>query len=129
MLTGLTVETLTAPIVALLPLTFLDGHAIFAWSKGVWMLVYAAAAATFALVLLPMPSTWVQVPSLFSPWAIAFAAFTALSIVIWAYFRLSNSARLRAREREEAERVGEAEAREVEARITDDTHLIDTVSE
>ncbi|UFS59639.1 hypothetical protein LQ955_02230 [Subtercola endophyticus] len=87
-LTGLAVETLTAPVIALIPLTFLDGRIVFTWSKPVWIGLYAVAATVFALVLLPLPSSWVQVPSLLSPWAIAFAAFTLVSVAVWAAFRL-----------------------------------------
>ncbi|CAN5235056.1 hypothetical protein BH09ACT6_BH09ACT6_12730 [soil metagenome] len=88
-LSGLTVEALTAPVVALVPLTFLDGRPVFAWSKPGWVCLYSVAATTFVLVLLPMPSTWVEVPSLLSPWAIASGVFTAVSVAVWAYFRWS----------------------------------------
>ncbi|MEA9986367.1 hypothetical protein [Subtercola sp. RTI3] len=82
---GLAAECLSALVIALLPLTFLDGKAIFEWSKLLWLVVYAAASGVFVIVLLP--SSWVQLPSVFSPWALVLAGFTALSLAAWAYFR------------------------------------------
>jgi hypothetical protein len=86
-LTGVTVETVTTLVIALLPLTFLDGHTVFAASKAAWTGLYLVALAAFTIVILPLPSAWVHVPSLLSPWAIGFAAFGALSVGVWAYFR------------------------------------------
>lgn len=86
-LSGVTMETITALIIALLPVTFLDGKTVFAWSRAAWLGLYALAAAVFAVVLLPLPTTWVEVPTLIAPWSIGFACFTVLSIGVWAFFR------------------------------------------
>ncbi len=88
-LTGITVETLAGLAIALLPLTFLDGGSVFSVSRVAWAALYAVALAAFAAVIIPLPSSWVEVPSLLSPWAIGFAAFSAISMATWAYFRFT----------------------------------------
>ncbi|MGD8168800.1 hypothetical protein ACEXOS_016415 [Herbiconiux sp. P16] len=97
-LTGITVETITAMVIALLPLTFLDGKTIYSVSKAAWAGLYALALAAFTVVILPLPSTWVEVPSLLSPWAIAFAAFALLSVGVWVSFRIRRPAEAPERE-------------------------------
>lgn len=88
-LTGITVETITALLIALLPLTFLDGAAVWGWSRRIWAGLYLVSATAFALILLPLPSVWVEVPTLLSPWTIGFALFTLASIGVWLGFRLT----------------------------------------
>lgn len=86
-LTGITVEAIAGLAIALLPLAFLDGSTIFSASKTAWAVLYSVVLAAFAVVILPLPSSWVEVPSLASPWAFGSAAFAVISVATWAGFR------------------------------------------
>jgi hypothetical protein len=88
-LTAVAVNCLSAPVVALLPLTFLDGHGVFRHSKRLWAALYAVAVVVFAVVLLPLPQTWSQVGGDLSGWFMGFGVFALLSIGVWAAFRAS----------------------------------------
>jgi hypothetical protein len=86
-LTGVAVEALTGLVIALLPLTFLDGHTVFSASKAAWAALYSVVLTVFVVIILPVPSSWVQVPSLASPWALASAVFALVGVLTWAAFR------------------------------------------
>lgn len=87
-LTGITVECLTVLLVILLPLTFLEGHTVFRWSKIRWFALYATAVFLFALILLPVPPTWSQFSEGMTLWLVASLAFTLVSILFWLYCRV-----------------------------------------
>ncbi|UFU07787.1 hypothetical protein [Ruania halotolerans] len=75
-------------VVALLPLTFLDGQRILRWSKPVWALLYAAVIVLFLLTVVPLPSSWQEASGAALWWCGAFGAFGLASIAIWAWFRI-----------------------------------------
>jgi hypothetical protein len=73
----------------LVPLRFLRGESVFAWSRPVWALLFGAAAFLFAFILLNpgaeyLGSTRVSplVPAL-----VLFVAFAVVSVLFWGYFR------------------------------------------
>lgn len=80
-------EALVVFVVLMLPLTFLDGKAVWDWSKRLWAVSYAAVLAIFALLLLPMPQTWAEVTTPSAALALSFGAFGLVSIAAWLWFR------------------------------------------
>jgi hypothetical protein len=73
----------------LVPLRFLRGETVFAWHRGLWALLFLAAAFTFAHILLT-PSTGYLGSTRTSPLlaaVILFVSFGVFSVSFWAYFR------------------------------------------
>lgn len=57
-LAAITVESIVALIVLMLPLAFPDGKALWNWSKRAWAAGYIAVLLVFAVVVMPMPEQW-----------------------------------------------------------------------
>ena len=73
----------------LVPLRFLRGDKVYAWRRGVWAVLFVAAAFTFAYVLLD-PSNGYLGSTRVSPLVpamILFVTFGIASILFWGYFR------------------------------------------
>ncbi len=84
---------LEALVIILLPLRFLAGSAVMAWSRTAWILMFGAATFGLIFVLLS-PSTGYVGHSLAGSavtMLIVAAAFMLFSIAFWAYFRLRSS--------------------------------------
>ncbi|GLK15819.1 hypothetical protein [Herbiconiux flava] len=86
-LTAITVCALSAPVVALLPLSFLDGQALFRASRPAWAALYSVSLATFGVVLVPLADAWSPVVSDLAWWLACLAAVSALTAAVWLYFR------------------------------------------
>jgi hypothetical protein len=86
-LTAITVCTLSGPVVALLPLSFLDGHTLFRASRPAWAALYAVTLAIFGVVLVPLADAWSPVASDLAWWLACLAAVSALTAAVWLYFR------------------------------------------
>ena len=87
-LTAITVCTLSGPVVALLPLRFLEGHALFRVSRLAWAGLYSVALAIFGVVLVPLADAWSPVATDLAWWLACLAAVTTLTAAVWLYFRL-----------------------------------------
>lgn len=73
----------------LVPLRFLRGETVFAWHRGLWAILFLAAAFTFAHILLT-PATGYLGSTRTSPLlaaVILFVTFGLFSVTFWAYFR------------------------------------------
>lgn len=73
----------------LVPLRFLRGETVYAWHRGLWAVLFLAAAFTFAHILLT-PATGFLGSTRTSPLlaaVILFVSFGAFSVSFWAYFR------------------------------------------
>ncbi|MET0735367.1 MAG: hypothetical protein ABWY55_06960 [Microbacterium sp.] len=86
-LSGFAVAGIAALPIALLPLAVLDGGAVWAWRKLVWLIAYAVGLAAFLIVVLPMPTSWDAVGSSWIAWIVLYGAFCLLSIGLWALMR------------------------------------------
>jgi hypothetical protein len=77
-LAAMSAETL---VFALLPLRFLRGHALWAWSKPAWCACYAPAVGLFLAMLFGVatPTSAEQFPQA----AVAFTAFGVASVAFW----------------------------------------------
>ena len=83
-LAGITVLGISALPIMLLPLGGLAGSAIFSASRGMWIIVYAAGASLFMVVLLPFPGSWEETSAPFWVWTSLFAAYAVVAVAIWA---------------------------------------------
>ena len=71
---------------ALIPLRFLQGQKLASWNRALWAVTFGSAAFCFVHVLLDTNHAQAGTVSLTSVLAL-FAAFGALSLTFWAYFR------------------------------------------
>ncbi|MGI8333993.1 FGLLP motif-containing membrane protein [Actinomadura scrupuli] len=76
-------------VFGLLPLSFMDGHTLFRWSRPVWAVVYGTGLAVFVYVLVlkhgdegPRQHAGDLVRGLW-----VFLAFGVLSVLLWGFFR------------------------------------------
>ena len=83
----LTIAAIAALPVTLLPFTFLEGSAIWRWSKIVWAAVYMIACAIYSFIILPLPSSWDVLETSFVAWCSLYVLYALLAVVFWAYFR------------------------------------------
>jgi MFS family permease len=84
LLSGLTLEGISALPLALLPLLALDGAAIFAWKKWVWALSYVVGISAFMIVILTIPQAWGEIGGDFGRWVLIYLIFGAIAIAVWA---------------------------------------------
>jgi hypothetical protein len=76
-------------VIGMLPLRFLQGSEVRAWSRRGWMVLFALTQLAFVHILL-RPNTGYVADTSHSPTAIVialFAAFAVFSVAFWAYFR------------------------------------------
>lgn len=69
--------------IALLPLRGLAGHAVFRWSRSVWVVSYALGLFSFFVVLMPMPFSWDEVALDLWVWIGVFVAYAVAAVVAW----------------------------------------------
>lgn len=83
------VSGLEATAFGLMPLRFMPGHAVYAWSRLGWALLWGLSVFGFIHILIGPTSGYVSSlsPQAFVAALGVFAAFGALSIVTWGYFR------------------------------------------
>ncbi|MGJ9411228.1 hypothetical protein ACHAAC_00825 [Aeromicrobium sp. CF4.19] len=87
-LTTVTIGTIGSIVIALLPLTFLEGRKVLTWSRPVWALLYALTLVLFVLVVVPLPDSWVDASRQSIIYSGTFGAFGVVSLTVWAWFRL-----------------------------------------
>ena len=80
-----TVEGLTALFIGLLPVRFLDGQALFEFSKPLWAGVYAFAALAFVLIVLP--ASWGRLDGSLGIWLVILIGFAVVAVGLYLYFR------------------------------------------
>lgn len=89
LLVGVFVSAVEAVVIGLVPLQFLPGHRLRRWSTWRWAVTWAASIVLFAHVILypvsdaqPDPS-----PSGLVAFGLTAAAYAAVAVAFWAYFR------------------------------------------
>jgi hypothetical protein len=87
-LAGVTVVALNRLVFSLIPVTFLDGHTVFRFSRGLWAAVYSIAVMAFLLLVI-LPAAQNAPPSAIGSAVVPFVIFVGLSLGIWAFFRRS----------------------------------------
>jgi hypothetical protein len=88
------VAGLEAAAFALMPLRFLPGYVLYKWNRPVWAMLWGVSLFAFFHILIGPTSGYVSQlsPEGFLAAVGVFAAFGALSIGTWLYFRLRPSA-------------------------------------
>jgi hypothetical protein len=81
------IEGLTALVVAVLPLVFLDGRELWAKSKKLWATIAAPIVFTFALLVLPSLDALDEDAPL-TVWIGIFVGFSIVTALVWAAFRV-----------------------------------------
>jgi len=83
------VAGLEAAAFGLMPLRFMPGHAVYKWNRRGWAILFGLSVFAFIHLLIGPTSGYVSElsPGAFIAALGVFAAFGALSIATWAYFR------------------------------------------
>jgi hypothetical protein len=92
-LAGITLVGLNRLAFGLIPVTFLDGHAVASYSRGLWAALYAPVLAAFILLVL-LPTARRSPGNVVGVSLVLFALFAGLSVGLWAWFRRSQQRRL-----------------------------------
>jgi hypothetical protein len=79
----LTVTSISALPIVLLPLRGLAGGAIFAQSAVAWAGAYLVSSIVFVLVLLPFPASWAEVGTPLVAWVVIYIVYAAVAIGGW----------------------------------------------
>jgi hypothetical protein len=74
-------------VICLIPLRFVEGSKLAAWSRTAWAVVFGLAAFGFVHILLRPDSGYLAAAGSRATVAILFVAFGILSVGFWAYFR------------------------------------------
>lgn len=87
------VAGLEATAFGLMPLRFMPGHAVYRWNRLAWALLFGLSVFAFVHILIGPTSGYVSElsPAAFIAALGVFAAFGALSIGTWLYFRFRSS--------------------------------------
>jgi hypothetical protein len=99
-LVAITSEGLTAVMVAMIPIGFLDGKAIFTESKRLWAVMFVVVATAFSLLVLPTALAGQQVGDIVT-WVAVLVGFAVVAFGLTLWLRLtgrSSSAEAPARE-------------------------------
>jgi hypothetical protein len=86
-LVAITLEAVGTMIIAMLPLTFLDGKTIFRWNKWAWAGIYLVTVLVFVVIVLPISDNWGTMSAPIFGWATLFVVFAVVALGTWAVFR------------------------------------------
>lgn len=84
------VQALSTVPIALLPLAFLSGSALWQWNKWVWVATYATGLAAYSFVLVPLPMAWKGISQSLALWIGVLLTYAVLAVGLWAYFRITS---------------------------------------
>ena len=87
----LTVASLAALPLSLLPFSFLEGIHLWRWSKVAWVITYVLGAFVYTVVLVSLPSSWSSISVPFALWGTFYCIYFIGAIGFWAYLRFSKS--------------------------------------
>jgi hypothetical protein len=84
-LVAVTAEGLTGALIAVFPLTFLDGRELWEVSKRLWAAAFLIVATAFSLLVLPTAIEATDVGD-YGVWLLVFAVFGLVSLAVWLVF-------------------------------------------
>lgn len=84
-LVATTAEGLTGAMIAVFPLTFMDGRVLWDSSKRLWAIVFGGVGLAFALLVLPTAMAGTEVSDV-AVWVAVLAGFGALTMAVWYAF-------------------------------------------
>ena len=89
-------------VFSLLPIRFMEGSKLVAWSRAAWVALFGAAVFVFVHVLLRPGTGYVVAGGGVSVWTVLalFCGFGVLSVAFWGYFRFRPARDTEARTRE-----------------------------
>ncbi len=82
-LSGIAIAGVSALPLALLPLRGLSGQSIWAFSRFLWLALYALSVAGFLIVLVPLPDSWQLVELDLVAWSIGYAVYLGVAVIAW----------------------------------------------
>lgn len=82
-------EGLTGLVVALIPVTFMDGQKLFEGSKWLWAAIAVPVGFLFAMLVLPRAFNEEGPQTSFWAWIAALIVLSVLALVVWLAFRLT----------------------------------------
>ncbi|HVA60747.1 MAG TPA: FGLLP motif-containing membrane protein [Mycobacteriales bacterium] len=85
---ALAVEGLTALVLALAPLTFMEGERLFRWNKYVWAAVYGVTGFAFLHIVVHPDFAGRKTAVPLVTWLVLFIAFATLSVSFWGFFKV-----------------------------------------
>ncbi|MCC6375901.1 MAG: hypothetical protein IT191_02660 [Microbacteriaceae bacterium] len=88
---AVSLSTLSAFPIALLPIRGMDGGVIFKWNWRIWGAAYIFGLLIFFVVLMPMPFSWAEVGAPLATWVVMFIAYFAVAIGLWAWLRFGRA--------------------------------------
>jgi hypothetical protein len=99
LLTNLFVAAVQGTAIALIPLRYLAGEHLYAWSRPRWMLLWAASLLLFAHVILYPVSSYGPHPSPTGLWTVALTvvAYSLVALGFWWFFRRREQRKVRRR--------------------------------
>ena len=103
LLTNLFLAAVQGTAISLIPLQYLDGGKLSAWSRPRWAILWAASLLLFAHVILYPVSSFVPHPSSTGLWtaALVVTAYGLVALGFWWFFRRRELRKLRRRNRGE----------------------------
>jgi polyferredoxin len=110
-LVAITTEGVVALLVELLPLRFLEGQRVYAHSKVLWGVFYILTVVVFVLAVVPWEGNWDALGSSLWIWIVVLAAFAAVCVGVYLYFRIF-SPPVEAEDADEEVPLGEAVSRD-----------------
>ncbi|HEU0206260.1 MAG TPA: hypothetical protein VFQ74_06175 [Pseudolysinimonas sp.] len=88
-LVAATDEGLTGLVVALIPVTFMEGKNLFETSKWLWAAIAVPVGFLFAMLVLPRAFSEEGPQTSFWVWIAVLIVFSALALAVWLAFRLT----------------------------------------
>ena len=86
-LVAITTEGVVALLVELLPLRFLEGERVYAHSRVLWGIFYVLTLVVFVLAVVPWEGNWDALHGSLWIWIVVLAAFAAVCVGVYIYFR------------------------------------------
>jgi hypothetical protein len=87
------VESLTILILALVPLSFLEGEHLWKWRRAVWIGFYAIVMFAFLHIVVHPEFAGRKTDIPLVTWLAMFIGFSVVSVSFWSYFRFRPSAK------------------------------------
>jgi hypothetical protein len=88
-LVAITLEAVGTMIIAMLPLTFLDGKTIFRWNRWAWAGIYLVTVLVFVIIVMPISNNWGAMTAPIFGWGTLFVVFAIVAFGTWAVFRFA----------------------------------------
>lgn len=86
-LVAVATEGISALVIGLLPIGFLDGRSLFHYSKRQWLGTYLVTLVAFFVIVVPSGALWGDIDGSFWVWLTVLLVFAALCVSVYLWFR------------------------------------------